>query len=170
MDSRYLFPRPYFLNSYNLDSLAIIMTYGTPVSTSSTGRRYGRADDVGAFNSGRIYDRTRRSNTNDNGKSQTQGGEALELLYRSSAIDTIVFNDDYDTSGGGWTPSTFRSSRTNKASRGNNKSTTSNGKTQRGLGLEDLMDSEDLAEFERRRVLVPVRGRYLAQFLARPFS
>lgn len=170
MDSRYLFPRPYFLNSYNLDSLAIIMTYGTPVSASSTGRRYGRADDVGAFNSGRIYDRTRRSNTNDNGKSQTQGGEALELLYRSSAIDTIVFNDDYDTSGGGWTPSTFRSSRTNKASRGNNKSTTSNGKTQRGLGLEDLMDSEDLAEFERRRVLVPVRGRYLAQMLARPFS
>lgn len=170
MDSRYLFPRPYFLNSYNLDSLAIIMTYGTPVSASSTGRRYGRADDVGAFNSGRIYDRTRRSNTNDNGKSQTQGGEALELLYRSSAIDTIVFNDDYDTSGGGWTPSTFRSSRTTKASRGNNKSTTSNGKTQRGLGLEDLMDSEDLAEFERRRVLVPVRGRYLAQMLARPFS
>lgn len=165
-----MFPRPYFLNSYNLDSLAIIMTYGTPVSASSTGRRYGRADDVGAFNSGRIYDRTRRSNANDNGKSQTQGGEALELLYRSSAIDTIVFNDDYDTSGGGWTPSTFRSSRTNKASRGNNKSTTSNGKTQQSLGLEDLMDSEDLAEFERRRVLVPVRGRYLAQMLARPFS
>lgn len=170
MDSRYLFPRPYFLNSYNLDSLAIIMTYGTPVSASSTGRRSGRADDVGAFNSGRIYDRTRRSNTNDNGKSQTQGGEALELLYRSSAIDTIVFNDDYDNSGGGWTPSTFRSSRTNKASRGNNKSTTSNGKAQQGLGLEDLMDSEDLAEFERRRVLVPVRGRYLAQMLAGPFS
>jgi hypothetical protein len=139
------------------------MAYGTPVNTSSTGRNH----DTGAFNSGRIYDRTRRNNTNDKSQNPTQGGEALELLYRSSAIDTIVFNDDYDTSSGGWTPSTFRSSRTNKAVRGIHKSTTTiNDKSQQGLGLKDLMDTEDLVEFERRRVLVPVRGRYLTQMLA----
>lgn len=139
------------------------MVYGTPVATSSTSRS-GNERDGTVFNNGRIYDRTKRSN--DRTKSQNQGGEALELLYRSSTIDNIVFNDDYDTghdNSSGWMPGTFHSSRSNKAARGNNSASID--KQKNGTCLEDLMDTEDLAEFERRRELVPVKGHYLKQIL-----
>lgn len=141
------------------------MVYGTPVTTSSTSR-LGSERDADVFNNGRIYTRTTRSN--DRTKNQNHGdGEALELLYRSSTIDNIVFNDEYYTghngSSGGWMPGTFRSSRTNKAARGNNSAGFDQQK--KGTCLEDLMDTEDIAEFERRRELVPVRGNHLKQML-----
>lgn len=102
--------------------------FGTPVLASSAASRKKREVKEHYFNHGRVT-------TQDH-----------ELLYRSSAVDAIHHDEN------GWTPSTFRSSRTDKLQAKND--------------IYAYMDTEDLKSYNRRVRLVPIsqtrRGKSIA--------